>query len=87
MDESIVPLSGKNLPLLLVVADVGVDPKSQQGDYNIQVVIRASVVKGLSHQTFCWQRTEEWLKSMGQHRYLGSWINAELFRILDQCLF
>lgn len=65
-----MPLSGKNLPLLLVVADIGVDPKSQQGDYNIQVVIRASVVKWLSHQTFCWQRTEEWLKSMeheGEH--------------------
>lgn len=75
-----MPLSGKNLPLLLVVADVGVDPKSQQGDDNIQVVIRASVVKRLSHQTFCWQRTEEWFKSMGHagehNSYLGSWINA-----------
>lgn len=80
MDESIVPLSGKNFPLLLVVADVGVDPKSQQGDYNIQVVIRASVVKWLSHQTFCWQRTEEWLKSMG---HVGQ--HTQLFRILDQC--
>lgn len=75
-----MPLSGKNFPLLLVVADVGVDPKSQQGDYNIQVVIRASVVKRLSHQTFCWQRTEEWLKSMG---HVGQ--HTQLFRILDQC--
>ena len=53
MDERVVPLSGKNLPLLLVVADVGVDPKSKQGDDNIQIIIWSSVVKRLSHQTFC----------------------------------
>lgn len=65
VDECIVPLSGKNFPLLLVVADIGVDPKSKQGDYNIQIIIWSSVVKRLSHQTFCWQRTEDWLTSTG----------------------
>lgn len=80
VDEGVVPLRGKNFPLLLVVADIGVDPESQQGDYDIQIIIWAGVVKRLSHQTFCWQRREDWLESTGhagQHSScLGPWINV-----------
>lgn len=78
--EHVMPLSSTNFPFLLVIADTEVDLKSKQGYYNIQMIIWSSAVKWLSHQTFCWQRAEDWLAStghVGQHSScLGSRINA-----------
>ena len=53
MNEGIAPLGGEDLPFFLVVANVGVGAKRQQGDDHVQVVVWSNVVEHLGHQTFC----------------------------------
>ena len=53
MNEGIAPLGGEDLPFLLVVANVGIGAKRQQGDDHVQVVVWSNVVEHLGHQTFC----------------------------------
>lgn len=53
VDEGVAPLSGEDLPLLLVVAHVGVHAEGQQGDDDIQIVVRPGVIEHLCQQALC----------------------------------
>lgn len=50
MDEGIAPLSGENLPLLLVVAHVGIGTIRQERDDHVKVVVGSNVIEHLCHQ-------------------------------------
>lgn len=51
VDEGVAAFGGQDLPLLFVVADVGVRAEGQQGNHHVQVVVRSDRVEHLSHQT------------------------------------
>lgn len=51
VDEGVAALSGQDLPLLLVVADVGVRAEGHEGNHQVQVVVRSNRGEHLSHQT------------------------------------
>lgn len=51
VDEGVAPLGGQDLPLLFVVADVGVRAEGQQRDHHVQVVVRPHRVEHLRHET------------------------------------
>lgn len=53
MNECVAALSGQDLPLLLVEADVGVGAKGNQGHHHVQPVVGRHRVKRLRQQTLC----------------------------------
>lgn len=53
VNERVAALSGQDLPLLLVEADVGVGAKGYQGNNHVQPVVGRHRIKRLCQQTLC----------------------------------
>lgn len=51
VDEGVAALRGQDLPLLFVVADVGVGAVGHQRHHQVQVVVWSHRVEHLRHQT------------------------------------